>query len=218
MSITFTPTWTDDAAGARIVIAPQALEKGYSIRGTLDLSTKFGAYLFLGLGRGGTTVLTNGVNVEVRRNVQAGSIRFPGAPWFSALSTTAAAIVKLINNTPGPYPVGTTALTLDGTGTPAADEDYCCWGVDAIPANATALPALEFVRASKFAANVLTIDAPCTVQKVDNEILTNKSDQWCVWCPGGAVYGVVFDYGDDSAGEAVAVVCYAQTLDSEQGA
>jgi hypothetical protein len=213
MTITFTPGWTD--AGTQ-VIAPQALEKGYSVRGTINLLTKHGAFLFVGIGRGGTTVLTTGVNVEIRRTLNAGGILMPGSPWFAGLSTTAAAIIKAINLGAG-YVAGTSAFEIDGTGTPAADDDLCFWGKTAVPANATALPDLEFVRVSKFSGTTLTIDAPCKVAKIENEVLTSKADQWCVWCPGGCTYSVVIDYGDDAAGEAVAVVCYAQTLDSEVG-
>jgi hypothetical protein len=217
MTITFTPSWTDDAAGTRVVIAPQALARGSVVRGTLALAGKHGAYLFVGVGRGGTTALTNGVQVEIRRTLNAGAILTPGAPWASFLSQTAAAILKAINLGAG-YPAGSSAFEVDGTGTPAADEDYACWGVDAIPAGGTALPKLEFVRVSKFSGTTLTIDAPCKQVKVDNEILTSKADQWWVWVPGGCTVEVIIDYGDDAAGEAVAVVCYAQTLDSEQGA
>jgi hypothetical protein len=214
MTITFTPSWTDTGTQ---VIAPQALARGSSVRGTLALAGKHGAYFFVGIGRGGTTALTNGVNVEIRRTLNAGGILMPGAAWQSPVSGTAAAILKAINLGAG-YAAGTSAFEVDGTGTPAADEDYCCWGVDAIPAGGTSLPKLEFVRVSKFSGTTLTIDAGCKVAKVDNEILTSKADQWCVWIPGGCTVEVIIDYGDDAAGEAVAVVCYAQTLDSEQGA
>jgi len=214
MTVTFTPSWTDTGTE---VIAPQALARGSSARGTLNLLTKHGAYVFIGLGRGGTTALTNGVTVEIRRTCNAGAILMPGAPWFSALSTTTASIVKLINLLAG-YAAGTSAFEVDGTGTPAADEDYCFWGVDAIPAGGTALSTLEFLRVSKFSGTTLTVDAPSKQAHADNEIITNRADQWCVWCAGGCTYEVIIDYGDDAAGEAVAVVCYAQTLASEQGA
>lgn len=213
MTITFTPSWTDTGTQ---VIAPQTLAKGSAVRGTINLLTKHGAFLVVGIGRGGITVLTTGVNVEIRRTLNAGAILMPGSPWFSALSTTAAAILKAINFGAG-YAAGTSAFEIDGTGTPAADDDFACWGKTAVPADGTALPDLEFVRVSKFSGTTLTIDAPCKVAKIENEVLTSKADLWCVWIPGGCTVEVVIDYGDDSAGEAVAVVCYAQTLDSEVG-
>ena len=204
------PSWTD--TGTEIV-APVALGRGGVRRGTIDLRATFGAYLFLGVGRGGTTALTNGVGVEVRRTLQNGGILMPAAPHFSAISDTAAAIAKQINHSGG-YSAGTSAFVLDGTGTPAADEDLCFWGKTSAPGDGTALPDLEFLRTSKFSSPTLTVDAPCKAAKIDDELLTNKANGWSVWCPGGCVYEVIFDYGDDAAGEAVAVVAYAQTYDS----
>jgi hypothetical protein len=203
------PHWTDDGA---TVIAPVTLGRGNVKRGTIDLRAKFGAYLFLGIGRGGVTVLTNGVNVEVRRMINNGGILMPGGPHVSFLSDTAAAYAKQINNGGG-YPVETSAFATDGSGTPAADEDLCFWGKTAVQADGVALPGLEFLRVSKFSSPTVTVDSPCKKAKIDDELLTNKANCWSVWCPGGCVYEVIFDYGDDAAGEAVAVVSYAQVFD-----
>jgi hypothetical protein len=203
------PSWTDSGA---TVISPQSLARGSAVRGTIDLRAKYGAQLLLGVGRGATAALTNGVNVEVRRMLNNGGIVFPGAPHFAALSDTAAAYAKQINNGGG-YAAGTSAFAVDGTGTPAADEDLCFWGFAAVQAGGVALPNLEFLRVSKFASPNVTVDSPCKLAKIDDELFTNKANLWSVWCPGGCVYEVVFDYGDDAAGEAVAVVCYAQTFD-----
>ena len=203
------PSWTD--AGAAVV-SPVTLERGEVERETIDLRTKFGAYLFLGVGRGGTTALTNGVNVEVRRMLNNGGVLMPGSPHFTTITDTATAFAKQINNGAG-YAVGTTAFATDGTGTPAADEDLCFWGKTAVQSDGTTLPDLEFLRVSKFSSPTLTVDSPCKVAKIDNELFTNKANCWSVWCPGGCVYEVIFDYGDDAAGDAVAVVCHAQTFD-----
>jgi hypothetical protein len=203
------PSWTDTGT---TVISPVALGRGNVKRNTLDLRDKFGAYLFLGLGRGGTTALTNGVNVEVRRMLNNGGILWPAAPHFAALSDAAAAYAKQINNAGG-YPVDTAAFAVDGTGTPAGDEDLCFWGKTSVQSDGVALPDLEFLRVSKFSAATVTLDTGCKRAKIDDELFTNRANCWLVWCPGGCVYSVVFDYGDDSAGEAVAVVCYAQTFD-----
>ena len=203
------PSWTDVAEQ---VVSPVTLGRGEVERGTVDLRAKFGAHLFLGVGRGGPTALTNGVNVEVRRMLNNGGVLFPGAPHFAALGDTAAAYAKQINNGAG-YPAGTVAFATDGTGTPSADEDLCFWGKTAVQSDGVALPDLEFLRVSKFSSPTLTVDSPCKVAKIDDELLTDKANCWSVWCPGGCVYEVVFDYGDDAAGDAVAVVCYAQTFD-----
>jgi hypothetical protein len=203
------PSWTDTGT---TVVSPVALGRGNVRRNTIDLRSKFGAYLFLGVGRGGTTALSNGLNVEVRRTLNNGGILFPGAPHFAAITDSAAAYAKQINNGGG-YAAETTAFAVDGTGTPAADDDLCFWGVTSVAADGTALPNLEFLRVSRFSSPTLTVDAGCKVAKIDDELLTNKANCWSVWCPGGCVYSVVFDYGDDAAGETVAVVCYAQIFD-----
>jgi hypothetical protein len=201
------PSWSEST-----VISPVALAKGEVERATLDLRTKFGAFIFLGLGRGGTTALSSGVNVEIRRTYNNDGFILPGAPHFAALSDTVAAIVKLINNGAG-YAIGTSAFAIDGTGTPVGDDDLCFWGFDAVQADGTALPNLEFLRVSKFSNPTLTVDTPCKIAKIDNELITNKANSWNVWCPGGCTYEVIFDYGDDANGEAVAVVAYAQIYD-----
>jgi hypothetical protein len=203
------PFWTDTGA---TVVAPAALGRGNVKRGTIDLRDKFGAYLYVGLGRGGTTALTNGVNIEIRRTLNNGGILWPASPHFAALTDTAAAYAKQINNAGG-YTVDTAVFAVDGTGTPSADEDLCFWGKTAVQADGVALPDLEFLRISKFSSPTLTIDSPCKRAKIDDELFTNKANCWSVWCPGGCVYEAIFDYGDDTAGEAVAVVCYAQTFD-----
>jgi len=207
------PSWTDSGVA---VIAPVALGRGKVERGTIDLRAKFGAYLFLGLGRGGTTVLTNGVNVQVRRTLNNDGILFPGAPHFAALSDTVAAYAKQIDTT---FAVGETTLYVDGTGTPSAGEDLCFWGKTAVQADGVSLPDLEFLRVSSYYpfggdAYAVISDSPIKVAKINDELFTNKANLWSVWCPGGCQYEAIFDYGDDAAGEAVAVVCYAQTLDS----
>jgi hypothetical protein len=202
------PSWTDTGIE---VVSPVALGRGEVERGTIDLREKFGARLFLGVGRGGTTALTNGVGVLIRPMVDGGDVIFQ-APAAAYLSDIAAAYAKQIDNVAG-YAAGTSAFVTDGTGTPAGDDKICFWGKTAVQLDGVALPDLEFARVSKFASTTMTVDSPCKIAKVDNELYTNQANCWSVWCPGGCVYEVVFDYGDDAAGEAVAVVCYAQTFD-----
>ena len=67
MSTVITPNWTD-ASGSNIVVAAQAVAAAAaSVRGTIDLRAKYGAYLFCKIGRLTTTVLAAGINVYVRR-------------------------------------------------------------------------------------------------------------------------------------------------------
>lgn len=219
MTATFIPNWTDTGTQ---VIAPQCLVRGNLIRGTLDLlaaPTKVGAYLCIKVGKGGTTALATGAFVRVRRMFNNGGIITAGSPWFAAVTTLTAAILKLINNGAG-YIAGTSVFAIDGTGTPAADDTYCFWGVATTPpANATTLPNMEILKCSTQAAGTsITVDSPCKVAKIDNEILTRNADGWMVWCPGGAVYEVIIDYMAEANGEPLAVRCLAQIYNSDQGA
>jgi hypothetical protein len=104
-------------------------------------------------------------------------------------------------------------MSLGGAGTLAVDEDLCFLGYTTVQDDGTKLPQLEFLRVSKYFSPTLTVDAPFKASKISRELLTNQANCWSAWCPGGCVYSVVLDYGDDSAGKAVAVVCYTQTYD-----
>lgn len=216
MASTTTPTWTDTAAA---LISPVCLARGGAIiRTTLDLRTKYAARLNIGIGRGGTTAIaTTGVYVIIRQIPGNGTIRCI-APYAQFMTGTAAAILKLINNLAG-YAIGTTAMTIDGTGTPALDDWYCFWGETAIPAGTTALPRLEFVRITAQAGpgTSIVVDAPILNAVVDNMIMTSKADYWTCDLQGGSVYEILVDYYSHTAGESVAVGAWYSTMDSVTG-
>jgi hypothetical protein len=109
-------------------------------------------------------------------------------------------------------------MAIDGTGTPAASDIYCLWGQTSIPADTTALTTLEFLRCSRWSSPTISFDTVTKQTHADNEYLTSKADAWSVWVTGGSVYEVIFDYEDDSAGESVAIVCYAQIYTNDVSA
>src|SRR5436305_15346721 len=91
---TATPNWTDNVS----VIAAATLTAGNKTRGTIDLRSKFGAFLFVRLGRKGATAPGSAIQVQIRRvlnNDAAGGIH-PGAaiPLASGTSTGQATTVK----------------------------------------------------------------------------------------------------------------------------
>lgn len=210
---TFTPVWTDSGTE---VISPRCMARNTIVRSTVDLRTAVGAYLFAGIGRGGTTALTNGVVFRARRVPNNDGIHF-AADYVQYTSTTAAAVLKLINNGSN-YSAGATTMTIDGTGTPAVGNTLCFWGQTSIPADTTALTTLEFLRCAKSNTTSLTTDTTTMQTHNDNEYITTMADTWSVWVPGGSVYEVIFDYGDDAAGESVAIVCYSQTYTHDASA
>ena len=63
MASTITPTYTDGTS----LIAITTLALNGVFQTTFSLNTKWGAWVFIWIGRGGTTALTNGVDIRIRR-------------------------------------------------------------------------------------------------------------------------------------------------------
>lgn len=209
---TINPTWTDNVS----VQAPYALSYGncLNVTNNLDLRGEFGAYLFIGVGRSGSTALTNGVDVIVRRLLNNGS----SAPKFSSNSifqarTTTSCGGRAINYGSG-YSAGATSFAFDGSGGTAfaVGDTLCFWGVTSVPGSDGLVgPAngSEFLRVSKGTSTPVVVDSGCGYAKIDNEVFC-QGDAWVVWLPGGSAYELIFDYGDDSAGDRVLCMAYLQ--------
>jgi len=196
------------------VLAPCALVKGDRKRVTLDLRNAEGAMLKIAVGTGGVTALSNGVAVYVERMLGGDAA---GQPAYSAFAaqfqsrTTCGA--RQINNGAG-YAAGNDAFAFDQSGGTAfaIGDKLFFWGVTTIPtASGPINPAhgCEVLVASKGASTPLTVITPCKYAKLDNEWFS-QADAWELWVRGGCVAAVTFDYGDDSAGEAVA--CMADAI------
>lgn len=197
---TTTPSWSESA-----VIAATTLARGSTSRGTLDLRSKRGAYLMMAIGRGGTTALTNGIQVLVRRTINNDATIHPAAVVeFS--SQTAAAVSTTVNSDSNS---GQAAINVASIGAIVAGDVVCIEGAS----NARQ----EFHRISKVAAGILTSDVnlKTTHTSAQGDTVRNKADVWTVWIDGGATYEVVFDYGDDSAGDTASIVATAQVYDSD---
>jgi hypothetical protein len=210
---TVTPNFTDNVS----VVAAQVLARGSTVRGTLDLRTKFGAYAFAKIGRGGTTALaggtTPGVDCLFRRVINndtatAGGVHPVGSPAF--LSSIAAASSTTVS---GDSNSGQAVLNI-GTLTGFAAGDIIC-----IQDSGAGVTRLEWHRVSKTAgAGTMTLDRNLqfTHTAAQADTVRNKSDVFSpVWLPGGSLWECIFDYGDDTAGDSVTVSCLAETYDSE---
>lgn len=205
MSTTTTPTFSETT-----VISDQVLTRGNLIRGTLDLTGAYGAWVLINIGRSDTTALTNGVQIKCERELGNDADVFPGGDVRQGSAT--AATRNTLNGALGSPPTTSFVLT-SGTGF-VADDLVCLWGTATDPttlANAAALANLEFCQLSKVASNTLTPASPLRQTHVNAEYVTNKADAFPVWLDGGCVWGIVVDYGDDAAGNGVAVRCRAQT-------
>lgn len=199
-----TPSWTDDVS----ILGITTLARNAVSRSTFDWRSKWGGYLFVRMGRGGTAALTSGVSVIVRRTVNNGGIINPsGQVQFvsqsvAAVSTTCAGSG---NN------AGSTTLTVASTTSFAAGDLICIQDSAATPTTVT-----EWARVARVTdATHLLLDAP--TQQAHNSVshtVRNKADVFTVWVEGGALYELIYDYGSQAAGDTITIEAWAQTLDS----
>lgn len=204
---TITPTWTDNVS----VVSAQVMARAATpVRGTIDLRSKIGARLFIRIGRGGTAAITNGVNVLVRPVVNNGGAggTHPAASWSQITGTTAANSTTVSSTSNSGQNVLTVA---SGTGF-AAGQIIC------IQDSGGGVTRLEFARISKISGGTITLDAPLnyTHTSAQADTVRNQADVFIApFIEGGTLYEVIFDYGDDSAGDSVTIQCLAQTYDTD---
>ena len=205
---TFTPTWTDNVS----VLAPTTVAALGLARGTIDLRSKAGAYLFGWIGRKATTVLAAAIQVEVRRVLNNGAATTGGtggaggASFASSVAVTNVTTVN-VDGTAG----GTTIGVASATGIVAGDL-LCVYDAS--------FTRLEFARVSKVVSTTVTVDAPLQFAhtSAQGDAVTRLADRFGpAYLAGGSLYEVVFDYGGSATGGDVVVLAKAQTYDSDQG-
>lgn len=202
---TITPSWTDDAS----IKAITTLAKGAVSRTTFDWRTKWGGFLFVRSGRGGTTALTAGVNFIVRRTINnaafenvAGPIQFVSQIAVAASTTCAASG----NN------AGSTTLTV------ASNTGFAAGDLILAQDNATPTTASEWCRVAALVSTTgLLLDAPIvSAHNSVSHTVRNKAEVFAVWLEGGATYELIYDYGASTTGDTLTIEAWAQTLDSVQ--
>ncbi len=199
---TITPNWSDATP-----VPVQTLARNAILRTTLDLRARHGAYALPLIGRQGTTALTNGVDFLVRRTVAANTITHPGA-YAAFVSQAVAAISTTCAASGNDAGVGT--LTVASTTSFVAGDTI-------MVGDPAAVGTIEWCRVARITSGTaLLLDAPTRLAHNSTaHFVRNKADAFGpVWLDGGAICEVIFDYGDDTAGEAVTVACYAQLYDS----
>lgn len=199
---TTTPSWTDNVTLQAIT----TLARNSVGRVTFDWRTKWGGYVFVMLGRGGTTALSVGIPVLARRTLNNNGLIVPAAP-AAFLSQTAAAVSTTCaasgNN------AGVTSLTVASTASFAAG--------DLIFINGTGGSGnSEWCRvANIFSATIFTLDSPTKLAHNNvSDTVRNKAESWMMWLEGGATYELIVDYGAPTTGDTLTWVAYAQTFDS----
>lgn len=199
---TLTPTFTDNVS----VVAAATLARNATTSGTIDLRSKRGAWLFIRVGRTGTTALTNGVDVLVRRTLNANAISQP-CPVASFRTQYAAAQTTTCATSDSAS--GQAVVTVAST-TSFAAGDYLIFNQGGARE--------EFARVARVTSSTaFLLDRNLTYTHTSSaaDTIYNKADAWTIWIDGGSYIEVVFDYGDDAAGDSVRVECKAQTYDSD---
>ncbi len=203
---TITPNFTDTGTAA-VTMATLALHVNTS--GVVDLRSKRGAWFFASVGRGGATAHTAGMNVLIRRTMNAAGIEHPSAPMFVGDSTTATSIAM---NATGNGAGSTSITTATNTGFAAGDLAFIDDTGNAGLANS------EWVRVTYVTDSThLVLDRP--TQYAHNSAsahIRNHADVFPpVWMDGGCEVEVVFDYGASSTGDTDVVRCLYSTYDSD---
>jgi len=202
MSLKMQPSWTDNVA----VRTPYALLKGDSLIVTtgLDLRTKVGGFLRIGVGRYATGTLNVGIDVLVKRiltDPAAAAVHRYSAPWAQFTGGISYSN-QLINNAAG-YAAGVRSIAFDGQAASTAfahGDPLCFLGLTAIPEASGAITFaagvnMEFLRCSAGTATPFIPDAATSFAHADNEYFT-AADAWTpLWLPGGSAYELVFDAG-----------------------
>lgn len=218
MTIVTTPVWTD----AVVVIAPQKITPGTGgtgvVRGTIDLRAKFGARLFIKIGRLTTTVLANAINVYVRPvfnngtaggmsgNI-AGALHPTLADFQSQTAVTVCPTVATTNRN-----AGDRIITLSAA-TSMAEGDVICIS----DSGGTTFTRTEFNIINKVTGSdiylVSGLEYAHTTAQAD--IVSRLADVFRpVLLPGGSLYEVIIDYVRSATGGDVVAMAHAQTFDS----
>ena len=167
------PTYTQ--VEAPVVIASGSLG---TLR-TLNLKTKFGAWLYVRMGRRVATALTRSAYVAIRRT-DNDSLVLPNQ-MFDAISQTAVAQSNTLsaNTAVGD---GTCVLT-SATGF-AIGETICLHSDD------TNAQRVEFARIVNIATNTLTLERNMLVAHTSADRVTSLADVQSIWLPGNETYEI----------------------------
>jgi hypothetical protein len=167
------PTYTQ--VEAPVVIASGSLG---TLR-TLNLKTKFGAWLYVRMGRRVATALTRSAYVAIRRT-DNDSLVLPNQ-MFDAISQTAVAQSNTLsaNTAVGD---GTCVLT-SATGF-AVGDTICLHSDD------TNAQRVEFARIVSIATNTLTLERNMLVAHTSADRVTSVADVQSIWLPGNETYEI----------------------------
>lgn len=167
------PTFTQIEAPVVIATAGQGTLR------TLDLTTKFGAWIYVMIGRRVATALTRFGFVSIRPTLNnSGSYQIPST-LLDAISSTVAAISTTLSASPsaGDATVSVTSATSLAVG------DTVCLHSDDTSANR-----VEFVRIASISGTTITLERILKIAHTSGDRFTTMADVQKIWLPGGEHY------------------------------
>lgn len=202
-------SWTDNLT----IIAAQVLARNATpLRGTFDLRTCRGGYLFAKFGRGGTAALTNGVRLKVfplvnNAGASVGAIH-PAGRDLNSFSTAAATSTAVNSDSAAAQNV----LNVISSASFLADQNVC------IQDSGGGVTRLEWNQVSKTGAGTLTMVEPLSFAHTaaQADTVRNMADVFEeIPLRGGTLWGVYVDYGDDASGDSITVQVLGQRYDQD---
>jgi hypothetical protein len=160
--------------------APVVLASG--VMGTLrslDLKTKFGAWVYVRIGRRAATALTRAAYVAIRRTSD-NSLVLP-IQQFDAVSQSGAAISNTLASAAA---INDETITLTSAASFAVGDTICMHSDD------SAANRVEFARIVAISGNVLTLERGVRIAHNSGDRVTTMADAFPVYIPGGDIYGI----------------------------
>jgi len=171
---------------------------------TLDLKTKFGAFVVPMIGRRGATALTRPGYIAIRRTQNDDSSNQIPSTFFDFVSSIATVNSTTVSS--GGSSGTNTVVLASGTGF-AAEQWVCLHSDD------TNCSRVEFVRTIDLTSATIAIDRNFKVSHNASDRVTNGADvSGPIWLPGGDIY----EFGAvNNSGQALLFQVLAQTYDSD---
>ncbi len=199
---TFTPT----AFTFTTVLAPTSYATSTTPNTTLtlDLTTKWGAYLFPMIGRNAATALTRSAYWAIRRSFNSSSTVRLAQNNYDFISSIVACNATTVSS--GGAAGATTMVLASGTGF-AANQVCLAQLVGARP---------EFFVIDNLTTATITIDDSAGFKVTHNasDVVTNGADVGSVWLPGGDVWYLT---PVNNSGQTCIMACYAEVYSSDTG-
>lgn len=148
---------------------------------TLDLTAKFGAWLYCRIGRAVATALTRSAYIAIRR--QCNNTIIHPANNYDFISSTAAVNATTVSS--GGASAATTMVLASGTGYAAQQTVFTCH-------SSTDATRAEWFQIDDLSTATITIDRSTGFRTSHSasDIVTNGADVATIWIPGGDIWEI----------------------------